>query len=48
MSRENVEIVRALFSAFDRGDRKPVLELYDPEIEWDATDPAVAPDMAGV
>jgi len=34
MSRENVEIVRRLYDAIDRGDTTAVLGLYDPEIEW--------------
>ena len=34
MSEENVEIVRTLFSAFDRADYEATLEALDPEIEW--------------
>jgi ketosteroid isomerase-like protein len=34
MSEENVEIVRQLYDAIDRGDTATVLALYDPEIEW--------------
>jgi ketosteroid isomerase-like protein len=34
MSEENVEIVRQLYNAIDRGDTATVLALYDPEIEW--------------
>ena len=33
MSQENVEIVRAAFDAFERGDTDGVLSLCDPEIE---------------
>ncbi len=49
MSQENVEIVRAMAEAFQRGDLEGVFEFYDPEIEWDATEGHVAaPDLAGV
>ena len=34
MSEENVEVVRRLYDAIDRGDADAVLALYDPEIEW--------------
>ena len=34
MSQENVELVRTLLSAFDRGDYEAALEALDPEIEW--------------
>ena len=32
MSQENVEIVRAAFDAYSRGDMESVLRLMDPEI----------------
>jgi ketosteroid isomerase-like protein len=49
MSQENVEIVRALAEAFQRRDHERAFELYDPEIEWDASRcAAVIPEMAGV
>ena len=32
MSQENVEIVRAAFDAFSRGDMETLLGLMDPEI----------------
>jgi ketosteroid isomerase-like protein len=35
MSQPNVEIVRRVYDAIDRGDTATVLALYDPEIEWD-------------
>jgi len=35
MSQENVEIVRRIYDAVDRGDAATVLELYDPDIQWD-------------
>jgi len=35
MSEENVEIVRRVYDAVDRGDTATVLALYDPEIEWE-------------
>ena len=43
MSRENVEVVRAAFEAWSRGDLDAWLAEADPEIEWyvlpDAPDP---------
>jgi ketosteroid isomerase-like protein len=35
MSRENVEVVRAVFDAQRRRDWQAFPDLYDPEIEWD-------------
>ena len=34
MSQENVEVVRAAYEAFERGDLDAVSELHDPAIEW--------------
>jgi ketosteroid isomerase-like protein len=34
MSEENVEIVRGIIDAHERGDFYPVFAKYDPEIEW--------------
>ena len=34
MSRENVEVVRAIIDAHDRGDFDTVFAAYDPAIEW--------------
>ena len=34
MSQENVEMVRAGFEAFNRGDFDAMLESYDPEVEF--------------
>jgi uncharacterized protein len=34
MSRDNVEIVRRAFEAWNRGDPESALELLDPDIEW--------------
>jgi ketosteroid isomerase-like protein len=34
MSRSNVEIVRAAFDAFARGDLDGVLAMMDPEVLW--------------
>src|ERR1044072_9876569 len=36
MSQENVEIVRRVYEAAARGDTETVLELYDPDVEWDS------------
>ena len=37
MSEENVEIVRRLYDTVARRDAAAVLDLYDPEVEWDMT-----------
>ncbi len=34
MSRENVEAVRAMFAAWNRGDREGLLAPTHPEVEW--------------
>ncbi len=44
MSRENVEVVRRVIEAHDRGDVAAVFAAYDPEIEWHIG--AVAASMA--
>jgi ketosteroid isomerase-like protein len=38
MSQENVEVVRQIYAAVERGDAASVIDLYDPEVEWDFTD----------
>ncbi len=40
MSRENIERVRGGYEAFARGDLEAVLELLDPDVDWQ---PAIAP-----
>src|SRR6476661_4805426 len=40
MSQKNVEIVRSGYEAFARGDIEGVLEIMDPEVDWD---PALGP-----
>ena len=37
MSQENVEIVRAAWEAWDRGDMDALFGFYDPAIVWDQT-----------
>jgi ketosteroid isomerase-like protein len=37
VSKANVEIVRRLFEAADKGDAATVFSLYDPEVEFDST-----------
>lgn len=37
MSRENVEVVRASWEAWNRGDMDALFEFYDPAVEWDMT-----------
>ena len=44
MSEQNVEIVRASWDAWSRGDMAALFEFYDPEVEWDMTHSYV-PDM---
>jgi uncharacterized protein len=52
MSQENVEIVRKLFAAWNKGDRAEALELVDPDIVIDATrrvfNPTTYEGMEGV
>jgi ketosteroid isomerase-like protein len=45
MSRENLEIVRALAEAFNRGDAEAMMAHIDPSIEWypAADEPASGP-----
>jgi ketosteroid isomerase-like protein len=44
MSLDNVEIVRASWKAWSRGDMASLFEFYDPTVEWDMTHSQV-PDM---
>jgi ketosteroid isomerase-like protein len=50
MSHENVEIVRAVFAAWNAGDMDAVRELYDPEVimrsvpDWPTAGPFVGRD----
>jgi ketosteroid isomerase-like protein len=37
MSREDVDVVRAVWDAWERRDTDAMFELYDPEIVWDQT-----------
>jgi ketosteroid isomerase-like protein len=37
MSQENVEVVRQVYEAFDRGDAATALSFIDPEVVMDAT-----------
>jgi ketosteroid isomerase-like protein len=49
MSQENVEIVRALADSFQRRDQERAFDVYDPEIEWDASRSAeLITDLGGV
>ena len=38
MSQENVETARRAYAAFSEGNLGPVLESFDPDIEWNASD----------
>jgi ketosteroid isomerase-like protein len=44
MSQDNVDIVRASWDAWSRGDMDALFEFYDPAVEWDMTHSYV-PDM---
>jgi ketosteroid isomerase-like protein len=44
MSPANVDIVRASWEAWSRGDMDALFEFYDPEVEWDMTHSYI-PDM---
>jgi ketosteroid isomerase-like protein len=35
MSQENVDAVRSLWDAWERGDVESVFEIYDPAVVWD-------------
>jgi ketosteroid isomerase-like protein len=49
MSRENVEVVRALAESFQRRDHERAFDFYDPEVEWDASRlTELVPDLGGV
>jgi ketosteroid isomerase-like protein len=49
MSQENVELVRRLLDLFAKGEHEAVFVLYDPEIEWDATNhAALVDDLSGI
>ena len=44
MSRQNVETVRAMFDAFNRGDMRGFLDMCDPDIEWDLSTRLIDPE----
>jgi ketosteroid isomerase-like protein len=44
MSEQNLELVRASWDAWNRGDMDALFEFYDPEVEWDMSHSYV-PDM---
>jgi ketosteroid isomerase-like protein len=46
MSQENVEVVRAVFEAWERGGVDAMAEFWDPEIDWRAAEGAL--DDVGV
>ena len=49
MSQENVEMVRDLAEAFQRGNIERAYDFYDPDIEWDASRfVGVIPDLTGI
>jgi ketosteroid isomerase-like protein len=48
VSEQNVEIVRRVYDAVGRRDRTAVLDLYDPDVEWDFSRGGLGGLMAGV
>jgi ketosteroid isomerase-like protein len=52
MSKRNVDIVRGMLDAFNRGDMRSFLAMCDPGIEWDLSrrliDPATYHGHAGI
>ena len=52
MSQQNVDTVRAILEAFNRGDMRSFLDMCDPDIEWDVSkrliDPATYHGHGGV
>jgi ketosteroid isomerase-like protein len=44
VAHDNVEIVRASWEAWSRGDMDALFEFYDPDVEWDMSHSYV-PDM---
>ena len=48
MSQENVEIVRTLLEGFAHRQHERAFELYDPEIEWDASRMELPDDVSAV
>jgi ketosteroid isomerase-like protein len=47
VSREDVELVRAAWEAWERGDMEAIFAFYDPEIVWDQTH-AETPELSAV
>ncbi len=41
MSKENVDLIRAAYEAYTRGDFPSVLDLVDQDLEWTYLDPGV-------
>jgi ketosteroid isomerase-like protein len=49
MSEENVELIRSVTEAWQRGDQESTLEHVAEDVEWDATHVSdVIPDIAGI
>jgi ketosteroid isomerase-like protein len=48
MSRENVEVVRAIYDAATRRDAAAVLALYDPQVELDAARLQIVDSVGGI
>jgi ketosteroid isomerase-like protein len=41
MENENVDLIRAAYDAYSRGDATTMLEAVDPDLEWTFLDPSV-------
>jgi ketosteroid isomerase-like protein len=44
LSRQNVDTVRAILEAFNRGDMHGFLDMCDPDIEWDLSRRLIDPE----
>jgi ketosteroid isomerase-like protein len=44
VSRQNVDTVRTILEAFNRGDMRGFLDMCDPDIEWDLSQRLIDPE----
>lgn len=44
VSQQNVDTVRAILEAFNRGDMRGFLDMCDPDIEWDLSQRLIDPE----
>jgi ketosteroid isomerase-like protein len=45
VSSQNVDTVRAILDAFNRGDMRGFLDMCDPDIEWDLSQRLIDPEV---